>query len=218
MKARLIVTDMDGSAVQYPYGDFASSWDALTEILSKDEKEKWFSFVEKYYGKEDYQSWFNAQVDLLKGKRLCDAENFLFPIPYSPGFKEFFSHSNGAKKAILSAGIDIVARKIAQDLNFDFWIAQSLGIENGFFTGTGKGIVDYRNKTNLLTEISKNFNIPLSDSCYIGDTPGDIGCLELVGFPIAFNPHHGLEDYANSKGIPKISDFRELNGILGNGN
>jgi phosphoserine phosphatase len=213
---QLVVTDMDGTAVQYSYGEFASSWDALTEILPEDEKKKWFSFVKEFYGKNDYKSWFNAQVNLLKGKKLCDAEKVLFPPPYSPGFQEFFTNSNGLKKAIISAGIDLVARRIAEDFNFDYWIAQSLEIQNGLFTGRGESNVDYQNKSNLLVNTASLFAIPLSKVCYVGDTSGDIGCLELVGVPIAFNPHHGLEKYVEHKRIPIISDFRELNRILEN--
>jgi phosphoserine phosphatase len=216
MGINLVVTDMDGTAVQYNHGDFSSSWDALTELLSDEERTKWFSLVKEYYGKKDYRSWFQAQVSLLKGKKLSDAEGALFPIPYSPGFQEFFANSNGLKKAIISAGIDLVARKIANDFHFDYWIAQTLEIKSGLFTGNGESNVDYQNKSNLLINTAALFGISLSQTCYIGDTSGDIGCLELVGTPIAFNPHHGLEEYVKQKKIPVISDFRELSKLLKN--
>jgi HAD superfamily phosphoserine phosphatase-like hydrolase len=137
----------------------------------------------------------------------------LFPLPYSPGFKQFFSNSNGLKKAILSGGIDIVARQIAKELNFDYWISESLEIKNGIFTGKGKSPV-YFDKSEHLVPISRILKVPLSNTCYIGDTDSDIPCLRQVGFPVAFNPHHGLEDYVKLKKIPSISDFGELKGML----
>ncbi|MDO8528446.1 MAG: HAD family phosphatase [Nanoarchaeota archaeon] len=214
MKSKAVICDMDGTAVQYSIGDFSSSWDALASILSDEERTKWFSLIKEHYGKGDYRFWFQAQVDLLKGKKLADAERVLFPIPYSLGFREFFSNSNGLKRAILSAGINIVAKKIAEEFGFDYWLAQHLEVCEGIFTGRGESTVDYQNKSNYLLRVSEFLGIPLSRTCYIGDTEGDIGCMELVGTPVAFNPHHGLEKYAKQKRIPVISDFRQLNEIL----
>jgi phosphoserine phosphatase len=214
MEIDLIVTDMDGTAVQYPVGDFSSSWDALSGVLSEDERKKWFSLQKEYCGKQElYNEWFSKQAELLKGKKLSDAEKYLFPIPYSPGFKEFFGSSNGLKKAILSAGIDIVAKRIAKDFNFDYWIAQHIEVEEGVFTGKGDSFADF-DKAEFLLEIIKHLDVSLLKTCYVGDTSGDINCLELVGMPVAFNPAHGLEDYVKAKKIFCISDFRELNQIL----
>ncbi len=214
MKADLIITDMDGTAVQYPIGEFASSWDALARFLSDEKKFRWFSLTRKYYGKGNYESWFQEQVSLLAGKTLADAHKVLFPIPYSPGFADFFSNSNGLKKAILSAGVDIVAEKITEELHFDYWVAQYLEIQDGVFTGRGRVNVDYRNKSVFLPEIARRFDASLQRTCYVGDTEGDKSCMELVGVPVAFKPHHGLEEYAKQRNIPCIDDFRQLNGIL----
>lgn len=217
MKADLIVTDMDGTAVQYPIGVFSSSWDTLAEILSEDEKKQWFSHFENYHGKTElYFEWFNKQVGLLKGKKLSDAEKFLFPIPYSKGFREFFSNSKELKKAILSAGIDIVARKIAEEFSFDYWIAQEVCVERGVFNGKGISFKNGQDKSKLLFEIMQRFDVNRSRTCYVGDTGNDISCLEIVDIPVAFNPTHGLEEYVKLKKIPCIYDFHELKEILEN--
>jgi phosphoserine phosphatase len=81
MKVGAIICDMDGTAVQYPNGDFSSSWDILTELLSEKEKEEWFSLIKENYGTGNYDKWFKSELKLLKGKKLCDAENFcsLYP-------------------------------------------------------------------------------------------------------------------------------------------
>src|SRR3989344_4330437 len=120
MKIDLIVTDMDGTAVQYPNEPFSSSWDALLGILAEEERREWVRLRDFYVGKPGlYGKWFNEQVALLKEKRASDAEKVLFPIPYSPGFLEFFGSNNSFKKAILSSGVDLVVRKIAEEANFD---------------------------------------------------------------------------------------------------
>src|SRR3989344_3085021 len=139
MKVDLIVVDMDGTAVQYPNQPFSSTWDALQGILSEEERLEWVRLRDLYAGNSGlYEKWFNAQVALLKGKRVGDAERFLFPIPYSPGFLDFFQNNNGFKKAILSSGIDLVVKKIAEEANFGDYVCQSLETASGFFTGSGR--------------------------------------------------------------------------------
>lgn len=211
-KIGAIICDMDGTAIQYP-GPFSSSWDALAGILLEEQKKEWFSLGKKYYGTKNYEGWFKAQMNLLKGKKFCDAEKILFPIPYSSGFREFFQNSNGLKKAILSAGINFVAKRIAEEFNFDYWVSQHIEVEDGIFTGRGNSIVNF-DKSPYLLEISNILQVPLSRTCYVGDTGGDITCLEKVGFPVAFNPRHGLKEYAESKKIPIIFNFNELNRII----
>lgn len=214
MKIDLIVVDMDGTAVQYPNKPFSSTWDALQGILSEEEKVEWIRLRDFYVGrKSQYQEWFDSQVSLLKGKRVSDAEGVLFPIPYSPGFLDFFRFNNGFKKAILSSGVDLVVRKIAQEANFGDYMCQDLETTSGVFTGRGR-CWNSLDKVEHLNVLSDRLAIPLSRACYIGDHPSDISCFEAVSFPVAFNPRNGLEEYVNRTQIPSIMDFRELKQIL----
>lgn len=214
MKADLIVTDMDGTAVQYPNQPFFSSWDALIEILSEEEKRRWLSFSKAYFSDEmDYEEWFNGQVSLLRGKSVCDAEKVLFPIPYSPGFLEFFQNENDCRRGILSLGVDIVIKKIVEDVRFDYYVTQSIEVEEGSFTGKGKPFRSL-DKKQLLLEMVNSARVDLERVCYVGDTRGDISCLDSVGIPVAFNPKEGLEKYVEKRQISVINDFRELDRIL----
>ncbi|MBI3622900.1 HAD-IB family phosphatase [Candidatus Pacearchaeota archaeon] len=214
MKTDLIVVDMDGTAVQYPNQPFSSTWDALQGILSEEEKREWIRLRDFYVGNSGlYEKWFNEQVALLKGKRVSDAERVLFPIPYSPGFLDFFGFNNDFKKAILSSGVDLVVRKIAEEANFGDYVCQSLETANGSFTGRGR-CWSSLDKIEHLHTLSACLEVPLIRTCYIGDHPSDISCFEAVGFPVAFNPRNGLEVYVRETGIPSISDFRELKQIL----
>jgi len=215
MKVDAIIVDMDGTAVQYPNKPFFSSWDALAHgLFSEEEKNQWFALTKKYYSKDEvYPQWFGEQVAMLEGKSVNEAAKALFPIPYSVGFYEFFSTKNNFKKAILSAGIDLVAKEIAKEFEFDACVCQVLETKNGLFTGRGKPFKNL-DKSNKLLSLVKDLEINLDKICYIGDTPGDISCFELVKFPVAFNPRVGLEKYVLEKNIPVISDFRELNEVL----
>jgi len=211
---KAIITDMDGTAVQYPNKPFYSSWDALAGVLSEEKRREWFGLRDFYVEKkESYKEWFDKQVSLLKGISLKEAEKILFPIPYSLGFEDFFRNNNGFKKAILSSGIDFVIKKIAEDNGFDYWIAQKIEVKRGFFTGKGDSFKSL-NKLEYLNKILDYLNISCKNTCYIGDHPSDIPCLEFVTFPMAFNPKNGLENYVKENKIPLITDFRELYKIL----
>jgi len=214
MKIDLIVVDMDGTAVQYPNKPFSSTWDALQVILSEEEKIEWINLRDFYVGKPDlYKMWFNKQVALLKGKSVSDAERVLFPIPYSPGFLDFFRFNNCFKKAILSSGVDLVVKKIVEEASFEYYLCQNLEAHDGFFTG--KGLCwNSLDKVDHLRALSTHFRIDLNRACYIGDHPSDIPCFESVRFPVAFNPRNGLEEYVVKTGISSIHDFRELKQIL----
>jgi HAD superfamily phosphoserine phosphatase-like hydrolase len=214
LRIKAIFCDMDGTAVKYPNEPFHSSWDALLNIFSEQEKKKWIS-IRDYYLKLQgrYDDWFKEQVGMLKGKKLEDAKRFLFPVPYSEGFFEFFSQNNGFKKAIVSSGIDLVAEKIVTELDFDDYIAQSLEIKDGFFTGKGSYSFSIC-KAEGIKNLSERYGLDLGETCYIGDSSWDISCFDIVGLPLAYEPKKNLEDYIEKNNIKVIKDFRNLEKIL----
>ncbi len=211
---KAIFCDMDGTAVQYDNEPFHSSWDALLDILSEQEKEEWILTRDHFcQRKEGYDEWFKQQVRILKGKKLEDAKKALFPVPYSPGFVDFFSKNNSLKKAIVSSGISLVAEKIVEELGFDDYIAQSLEIEEGLFTG--KGNYCFSNcKVGGIRNLAEKYDLDLKEVCYVGDSSWDISCLDVVGLPLAFNPKKCLIDHVKDKKIPIIKNFRDLKGYL----
>ena len=213
---KMIVSDMDGTLVDYPIKPFNSTWDAFYDALGLSEENRMLR--ENYYPKKELETeWTDKQVGLLKGMPVAKALENLFPIPYSKGAKEFFLSLNGDyKKGILTSGISFVADAIKKELNFDFSISNTLNQKNERFTGTynhenwlklwAKGA-----KADKLKEISYKFKIPLDSICFIGDNDNDIPCFNLVALPVAFNPKTE-ETGKNAKYI--ISDFRELNSLL----
>lgn len=212
-KIKMILCDMDGTTVEYPVRPFFSSWDGLSLALPKYKQKKWIQTRDKYVGRPSlHQIWFNEQIPILEGLSVKKAEKFLFPIPYSKGAKEFFTSLNGNYlKGIVSSGIDIVAKKIQEELNFSFYISNVLETKNGVFTGKGKNILGLEDKGKMVKKISEDYNIPLEQICFIGDSTNDIPVLEIVGLPIVFNPKN---DLVKKKAKYSINDFRELNKIL----
>ncbi len=211
MKVRTIVCDMDGTLVNYNYGNFGGAWDVLYKTLNL-EKENNALFKEYYFKKGLYSEWLDKVIRLLKGKKVHDGLRGLLPINYSEGVKEFFTNLNfNYRKGILTSGINLIADKIKEELNFDFSYSTILNYNKDIFDGTYGLAVPLWDKKKKLIEVSKILNFKLEETCFIGDGVNDIPCFEIVGLPIAFNPR---EDYIKKSVTYVIKDFRELNQIL----
>jgi len=212
MKIEAIICDMDGTLVDYPNEPFHSSWDALAEALPETLREEWGELRDFYYYKKELcAEWYKKQVALLKGIKLTDIENYLFPAPYSPGVKDFFSNRDGYIKGIVSAGVDFVAKRVAKELYFDFATGSPIEVKDGIFTGEGECILDLWRKDLDILKIAKEYSLNLQKVMYIGDNDNDIPCFALVGISIAFKPKTELTK-SSAKYI--INDFRELKRIL----
>lgn len=207
-----IICDMDGTLVDYPNEPFHSSWDALAEALPEKIKQKWFEIRDFYYLKKGLsQEWYKKQVFLLKGLDLEKVSEYLFPIPYSEGVREFFSNDNSYIKGIISSGVNLVADRIAYELGFDFVKSDFVEIKDGKFTGEGEPKMNLWRKDLDLLKIVKEKNLNLEKVLYIGDNENDIPVFRIVGIPVAFKPKN-KETERVVKYI--IEDFRELEGIL----
>ena len=213
MKIKMILSDMDGTLVNYPNKPFNSTWDVFPKILSAQKKKEWFELHDFYLGKKDfYQDWFDKQVSLLRGLSVERAYSSFFPIPYSKGVESFFNSLNGKYiKGIVSSGIGFVAEKIKEDLKFNFQSSSNLEIESEKFTGKGKINFDISEKGRAIISISQKYKINLEEICYIGDAFNDIPAFELVGLAVAFNPK---ESELEKKADYVIYDFNELKKIL----
>ena len=210
-KIDAIISDMDGTLVSYPNGPFYSSWDALVDCLPEDKKIEWFRNRDFYYPQKDlHHEWFKSQVNFLKGFYLEEINKVLLPIPYNKGVKEFFGQKNGLVTGILSAGINLVADRIAEELKFDYVVSNYLEVYDGVLTGEGKQVSIWNKHLDLIEMVDK-IGLDLQRVVYIGDNENDIGCFELVGIPVGFNPKTKKTKDAVEY---IIDDFRELNYIL----
>jgi len=208
---KLIALDVDGTLVHYDRGDFGSSWDTLSYSLGVfDEIQE---LLKEYYPqREKHREWTEKEILLYKGKKVKDTHKHLYPIPYSAGAREFANKSKGKLiRGILSTSIDLVAKKISDELSFDFCLCNVLGRENGEFNGEIDYIVPLWEKHLVLEEFCKKEGVSLENVAYVGDHENDLTCFEIVGLSIAFNPKK-LE--VGEKANHVISDFRQLNEIL----
>lgn len=207
IEIEMVVTDQDGSAIRGSVPPFYSGWDELGECLPDELRKEWYRVRDYYYPKKElYSEWFQKQLDLLKGLSVKSVTDKIFPLAYAPGFLEFFNNlPKGIVTGLLSAGIDLIAKKIQEEAGLDFIHANVIHIENGKFTGTGKEVSGLWNKRGLLEQVAAEYNIPLSRVCFIGDNLNDKECLEAAGYPYIINPHESI------KGLGKeIQNYLEI--------
>jgi HAD superfamily hydrolase (TIGR01490 family) len=88
---------------------------------------------------------------------------------------------------------------------------------NGKYTGKYERFVVDR-KANIAKEYVQNHGLTYADSFAVGDSAGDIGMLELVENPIAFNPSQELFDAATANNWPIVIERKNIAYRLEKGN
>ena len=148
----------------------------------------------------------------LEGRPVSQADNVLFPIPYSIGVKTFAERSKGKIiRGLLTSSIDLVAKRAADELKLDFVLCNVLHRSNGNFKGTLDYNVPTWKKHEKIAEICERYKILPREMCHVGDNENDIKCFEMVGLGIAFDPK--TESTRKAAKIV-ITDFRDLIDIL----
>jgi phosphoserine phosphatase len=213
-KIKLISIDGDGCLFAYTKigSAYQSSWDAVAYAYGL--KAAWDERAKKYAGqKNQSDAWAQEDAADLRGKAVCDAAPTLYPIPYSNGAGEFLRATKGrVVRGLLSGCLDVVGKRAAAEMELDFCLCNTLHVENGIFSGTMDYSVPVWHKHTFIPEICKKFQVAPEEICHVGDHENDIECFAQVGLAVAFNPK--LEKVAcAAKHV--ISDFRELNKILG---
>lgn len=68
----------------------------------------------------------------------------------------------------------------------------------------------FGNKRRVMEEFLESAEVALKDSAGMGDTLSDVGFLEMVETPIAFNPNRGLFDVARQRGWPIVVERKDV--------
>jgi phosphoserine phosphatase len=93
------------------------------------------------------------------------------------------------KTAIVSAGLDLLAEKVARDLGIDYVFANSVTIDdNGRLNGDGVLHVELTHKEKNVRALAEKLSIPFEACAAVGNSCFDIPMFEACGMGIAFNP------------------------------
>jgi HAD superfamily hydrolase (TIGR01490 family) len=94
-------------------------------------------------------------------------------------------------------------------LGFDRAWGTVLAQDEGRYTG--KVLQDpFKNKRQVLEEFLEEADVGLEGSVGVGDTLSDVGFLEMVQTPIAFNPNRRFFEVARQRGWPIVVERKDV--------
>jgi phosphoserine phosphatase len=112
-------------------------------------------------------------------------------IPMMPGAPALFQilKQHNIKTAIVSAGLDILAKRVANIFNIDYVYANGIKQDTtGRLTGDGILNVQLKYKDKNIQQLLTKTGIPAHQSAAIGNSCFDLPMLASCGMSIAFNP------------------------------
>ena len=183
----LVFFDMDGVLL-----DTVSSWRYVHDYFGTTNERSIMPYLR---GDIDYLEFIRRDVSLWKkdGHHIekTTLQNIMNSIPFIKGAKECISflHVHQIQTAIVSAGIDLLAKRVAGDLGIDYVFANEVKVgSDGRLTGEGVLHVELMQKDKNIKALAQELRIPLSACVAIGNSCFDIPMFEACGLGIAFNP------------------------------
>ncbi len=206
---RLVALDMDGTLV-----DVQSSWAAVHAHFGADN----FEGLRRFLANEiDDEEFIRSDIAIWKrhapGLDLFAIEAILAKVPLMPGAATLLSglHARGIRTAIVSGGIDLLARRVARELGIDIALANGFRVTaDGRLTGTGIVRVPIHGKEQVLAHLQEQLGIGPEETASVGNSEIDLGLFRRSRVGIAFLP----EDDAIRGGAHTVVLERDLGRVL----
>ena len=207
--ARLVVFDMEGVLADaesfwvFVHRRFGVNNDHSLEAYLRGEIDD-LEFIRR-----DIQLWKAMDPDITQSR----IQDILSDVPLMPGAEEAVKslRERGIKTAIVSAGIDLLADRIADELGVDVDMANGLVTDNrGRLSGEGILRVRLTDKGDSVAEVASRMCIPKEDVVSVGNSQYDVTMFENSGFGIAFMPS---DDHVRQKANAVVEE-KDLKGIL----
>jgi len=187
MKNKILLAgfDLDGTILEHN-----SSWAAIHRHFGTEHKGA--ASLRLYTeGKIDYREFMRRDISSWpKGVTKTEIEEILSGYRIrreAPGVVDEL-RSREIKVALVTAGIDILARKVAADLDMDYWVANGLRFDRrGRIMPNGVGRVDPTRKDIAYLKMLRKVGVPPERTIAVGDTIYDLAFLKsaAMGFMLA---------------------------------
>lgn len=141
-------------------------------------------------GEIDFAQSLIARVALLQGLSSDVIDEVRNEIKLTDGASALVKtlHSKGHCVALVSGGFANIMQPIVDELNIDYFRANTLEIQDGVLTGKVVGaIIDRAAKAKALKEFALDCQVELKDTVAIGDGANDLDMMAIAGVSIAFN-------------------------------
>jgi len=208
---KLIAFDMDGTILEA---------EAIDEIAKRAGVQEEVAELTRraMNGEIDYDYALRERVKLLKGLPVEVVEEVAEKLPLSKGAEEVVKtlKNAGFITVLITGGFDIVAKKIAERLGFDYWFANKLGVEDGKLNGEVEILVSGgKSKLEILKRVAEAHGIDLEECVAVGDGANDLVVLENVGLGIGFKPKPIVEERVRA--VVNINDMRTILTLIASG-
>lgn len=161
--------------------------------------------------RRDIQLWKAKSADITEN----DVKKVLAGVPLMPGAAKTIRSlkDSGIKTAIVSAGIDLLAERIAKELGIDRHLANGLKTgSGGELTGYGVLRVRLMDKGDAVTDLVSSLGLSRRDTISVGNSKYDVTMFRRSWKGIAFMPtdetvRKSADAVVEEKNLTSILDF-----------
>ncbi|MDG7007371.1 MAG: HAD-IB family phosphatase [Nitrososphaerota archaeon] len=179
MEIRLAAFDLDGTVLEHN-----SSWVAIHKHFGT-EHEGATSLRLYTEGKIDYREFMRRDIGSWpKGVTKDEIRGVLSGYRIRREAPEVFEalRSKGIKTALVTSGIDLLAKEVARELGIDHWLANGLRFnKSGVLLPDGIGRVDPTRKDLAYKRLLAKIGVPAKTTIAVGDTIYDLAFLKSAG-------------------------------------
>ena len=208
-KVELVMFDMDGVLT-----DIVSSWKYIHDYFNTSNERSVNDYLK---GNIDDMEFIRRDASLWKenGKPIKKDKlvEILSDVPLMKGAEKCINYlsENKIRTAIVSAGLDILADRVANDLGIDYVLANGIRTDKeGYLNGKGILGVKLMYKDKAVKSFAKKNNFPLEKIVSVGNSCFDIPMFEITGLSIAFNPG----DECTKKAADILVENKDLSEII----
>ena len=206
---KLVALDMDGTLVDVP-----SSWRVVHDHFGDHNDEGLRRFLaneidDHEFIRMDVRVWWKHAPALS----IDDLERILSEVPLMPGAHELIDgiHRRGARTAIVSGGLDVLAKRIAGELGIEIALANGVRLDSeGLLTGEGIVRVPIHGKERVLAALQDQLGITPEETASVGNSEIDVGLFRRSRMGVAFLP----EDDAVRAAATAVVTERNLARVL----
>jgi len=179
LEIKLAAFDLDGTVLEHN-----SSWVAIHRHFGTEHNGA--ASLRLYTeGKIDYREFMRRDISswpdgVTKDEIVGVLSDYKVRREAPEVFREL--RARGMQTALVTSGIDILARDVARDLEIDHWVANGLRFDrNGKLLPQGIGRVDPTRKDIAYERLLSRIGIPSKKTIAVGDTIYDLAFLKSAG-------------------------------------